>query len=93
LQYDDCYSKSLAYVNRADEAGQIGPLQRSLVYAVIGASVTVAGGFIAAWLLAQRRGTSSRALDFLLLAAIALGGYQVLAPAGWRRIGGAARHG
>jgi iron(III) transport system permease protein len=54
------------------EAGQIGPLERSLVYAVIGASVTVVGGFIAAWLLAQRRGTSSRALDFLLLAAIAL---------------------
>jgi iron(III) transport system permease protein len=34
--------------------------------------VTVVGGFIAAWLLAQRRGTSSRALDFLLLSAIAL---------------------
>ncbi|HTW00531.1 MAG TPA: ABC transporter permease subunit [Streptosporangiaceae bacterium] len=54
------------------ETGQIGPLERSLVYAVIGASVTVVGGFIAAWLLAQRGGTSSRALDFLLLAAIAL---------------------
>ena len=56
-------------------SGQLGPLERSLVYAVIGASVTVAGGFIAAWLLAQRRGTSSRerrVLDFLLLSAIAL---------------------
>jgi len=79
------------------------------VYAIIGASVTVAGGFIAAWLLAQRRGTSSRVLDFLgnyhfgvgmaqsvLAAAVAmlavvvvLGGYRLLAPAGWRRIGGA----
>jgi iron(III) transport system permease protein len=54
------------------QAGQIGPLERSLIYAVISASVTVVGGFIAAWLLAQRRATSSRALDFLLLAAIAL---------------------
>jgi len=53
-------------------SGQFGPLERSLVYAIIGASVTVAGGFIAAWLLAQRRGTSSRVLDFLLLSAIAL---------------------
>jgi iron(III) transport system permease protein len=53
-------------------SGQLGPLERSLVYAIIGASVTVVGGFIAAWLLAQRRGTSSRALDFLLLSAIAL---------------------
>src|ERR1700683_1515782 len=56
-------------------SGQLGPLERSLVYAVIGASVTVAGGFIAAWLLAQRRGTSRRelrVLDFLLLSAIAL---------------------
>jgi iron(III) transport system permease protein len=32
----------------------------------------VAGGFIAAWLLAQRRARSSRLLDFLLLSAIAL---------------------
>jgi iron(III) transport system permease protein len=34
--------------------------------------VTVVGGFIAAWLLAQRRQKSSRALDFMLLAAVAL---------------------
>jgi iron(III) transport system permease protein len=32
----------------------------------------VVGGFIAAWLLAQRRQKSSRVLDFLLLAAVAL---------------------
>ena len=54
------------------QAGQVGPLERSLAYAAITATIAVAGGFIAAWLLAQRRGTSSRALDFLLLAAIAL---------------------
>jgi iron(III) transport system permease protein len=54
------------------QAGQIGPLERSLVYAAITASIAVAGGFIAAWLLAQRRARSSRLLDFLLLSAIAL---------------------
>jgi iron(III) transport system permease protein len=54
------------------EAGQIGPLERSLIYAVVTSFITVTGGFIAAWLLAQRRAKSSRALDFLLLAAIAL---------------------
>ena len=56
------------------EAGQIGPLERSLIYATISAFIAVAGGFVAAWLLTQRRArtTSSKALDFLLLAAIAL---------------------
>ncbi|HUY46518.1 MAG TPA: ABC transporter permease subunit [Streptosporangiaceae bacterium] len=54
------------------EAGQIGPLERSLIYATVTAFITVIGGFIAAWLLAQRRAKSSKALDFLLLAAIAL---------------------
>ena len=33
------------------QAGQVGPLERSLAYAAITASITVAGGFIAAWLL------------------------------------------
>jgi iron(III) transport system permease protein len=54
------------------EAGQLGPLERSLVYAAVTSFITVTGGFIAAWLLAQRRAKSSKALDFLLLAAIAL---------------------
>ncbi len=54
------------------QADQFGPLERSLAYGVIVASVTVVGGFIAAWLLAQRREKSSRLLDFLLLAAVAL---------------------
>ncbi len=54
------------------QAGQIGPLERSLIYAVISACITVTGGFVAAWLLSQRRAKGSRLLDFLLLAAIAL---------------------
>jgi iron(III) transport system permease protein len=54
------------------QADQLGPLVRSLGYGFVSASVTVVGGFIAAWLLAQRRQKSSRVLDFLLLAAVAL---------------------
>ncbi|HEY6481105.1 MAG TPA: ABC transporter permease subunit, partial [Streptosporangiaceae bacterium] len=54
------------------QSGQVGPLERSMAYAAITASIAVAGGFIAAWLLAQRRARSSRLLDFLLLSAIAL---------------------
>jgi iron(III) transport system permease protein len=54
------------------QADQFGPLVRSLGYGFVSASVTVTGGFIAAWLLAQRRQKSSRVLDFLLLAAVAL---------------------
>jgi iron(III) transport system permease protein len=54
------------------QAGQIGPLERSLIYAAVAASITVVGGFIAAWLLSQRRQKNSRVLDFLLLSAIAL---------------------
>ncbi|MGB6455026.1 MAG: iron ABC transporter permease, partial [Streptosporangiaceae bacterium] len=54
------------------QAGQFGPLARSLAYGFVAATVTVVGGFIAAWLLAQRRQRSSRLLDFMLLAAVAL---------------------
>ncbi len=54
------------------QADQFGPLERSLAYGFVSASVTVVGGFIAAWLLAQRRQKSSRVLDFMLLAAVAL---------------------
>jgi iron(III) transport system permease protein len=54
------------------QADQLGPLERSLGYGFIAASVTVVGGFIAAWMLAQRRQKSSRVLDFMLLAAVAL---------------------
>ncbi|HTW97325.1 MAG TPA: ABC transporter permease subunit, partial [Acidimicrobiales bacterium] len=44
----------------------------SLVYGAITASVTVVGGFVAARLLTKRRTRSTRALDFMLLAAVAL---------------------
>ena len=54
------------------QAGLIGPLERSLGYGVVSASLTVVGGFIAAWLLTQRKARGTRLLDFLLLAAIAL---------------------
>jgi iron(III) transport system permease protein len=54
------------------QAGLIGPLERSLGYGLVSASLTVVGGFIAAWLLAQRKARATRILDFLLLAAIAL---------------------
>jgi iron(III) transport system permease protein len=58
----------------AGQPGQFGPLGRSFAYGVIAACVTVVGGFIAAWLLAQARQRSSRVLDFVLLAAVALPG-------------------
>jgi iron(III) transport system permease protein len=71
--YGGSYSLTLAnYRALFHQADQLGPLERSLAYGVIAASVTVVGGFIAAWLLAQRRQKSSRVLDFLLLAAVAL---------------------
>ena len=71
------------------QAGLIGPLERSLFYAVLTATITVTGGFIAARMLARRRITGPRgvrgvvppranwatgALDFLLLASVALPG-------------------
>jgi iron(III) transport system permease protein len=52
----------------------IGPLQRSLVYGAITATVTVTLGFIAARLLSRRRTAATGVLDFLLLAAVALPG-------------------
>jgi iron(III) transport system permease protein len=54
------------------EPGQFGPITRSFFYGVIAACITVVLGFIAAWLLAQRRQKSSRVLDYVLLAAVAL---------------------
>lgn len=55
-------------------SGLSGPLERSLAYGAITASITVAGGFVAARLLARGRGRATRLLDFLLLAAVALPG-------------------
>jgi iron(III) transport system permease protein len=54
------------------QPGLIGPLERSLGYGFITATITVIGGFIAARLLAQRRTKATGALDFLLLASVAL---------------------
>ena len=71
--YGGSFTLTLAnYRALLHETGQIGPLERSLIYAAVTSFITVTGGFTAAWLLAQRRAKSSRALDFLLLAAIAL---------------------
>ena len=50
------------------QSGLLGPLERSMVYGVITASVTVFLGFIAARLLSQRRTAATGAMDFLLLA-------------------------
>jgi iron(III) transport system permease protein len=52
----------------------IGPLQRSIVYGVLTATVTVFLGFIAARLLSQRRTAATGAMDYLLLASVALPG-------------------
>lgn len=49
-----------------------GPLERSLAYGAITASVTVVAGFVAARLLTKVRSRAVRMLDFLLLAAVAL---------------------
>ncbi len=51
----------------------LGPVERSLIYGVIAATVTIVGGLIAARMLtsSQSRRTT-RALDFMLLAAVAL---------------------
>jgi iron(III) transport system permease protein len=54
------------------QAGLIGPIVRSLVYALVTATITVTGGFIAARLLSQRKSRATGALDFMLLAAVAL---------------------
>lgn len=66
---------SLTWVNyRAvlHDSGLSGPLERSLAYGAVTASITVIGGFIAARLLSKRRTKSTRVLDLLLLAAVAL---------------------
>ena len=56
------------------QSGLLGPLERSMVYGVITATVTVFLGFIAARLLSQRRTAATGAMDYLLLASVALPG-------------------
>lgn len=50
----------------------VGPLERSLGYGLVTATITVTGGLIAARLLSRRSDRATRLLDFLLLAAVAL---------------------
>jgi iron(III) transport system permease protein len=54
------------------QAGVWGPIERSISYGAITASITVIGGVMVARLLAKRRTRSTRFLDFLLLASVAL---------------------
>ncbi len=56
------------------QPGVSGPIERSLVYAVITASITVVGGFLVARLLSRARTKATNFLDFLLLATVALPG-------------------
>ena len=57
------------------QSGLLGPLERSLVYGLIAATVTVFLGFIAARLLSSARRTrATGAMDYVLLASVALPG-------------------
>jgi iron(III) transport system permease protein len=70
-------SFSLTWANYSalfQQSGLLGPLERSMVYGVITATVTVFLGFIAARLLSQRRTAATGAMDYLLLASVALPG-------------------
>jgi len=70
------YHALFAQTNLAAAAGGglLSPLERSMVYGIITATITVIGGFIAARLLSKRRTKATGALDFLLLASVALPG-------------------
>ncbi|MGD0702565.1 MAG: iron ABC transporter permease [Trebonia sp.] len=58
-----------------EQSGLIGPLERSLVYGLVAATVTVFLGFIAARLLSSARRTKATgAMDYVLLASVALPG-------------------
>jgi iron(III) transport system permease protein len=70
-------SFSLTWVNYQalfQQSGLTGPLERSFVYGVITATVTVVLGFIAARMLSSRRTAATGAMDYLLLASVALPG-------------------
>ena len=73
--YGSSFSLTLSnYQALFQQSGLLGPLERSMVYGIITASVTVFLGFIAARLLSQRRTAATGTMDFLLLAAVALPG-------------------
>ncbi len=71
-------SFSLSWTNYTalfQQPGLIGPLERSMFYGAIAATITVLLGFIAARLLsAPRRTKATGAMDYLLLASVALPG-------------------
>jgi iron(III) transport system permease protein len=70
------YHALFAQTNLAAAAGGglASPIVRSLLYGIVVATITVIAGFVAARLLARRRTKATGALDFLLLAAVALPG-------------------
>ena len=70
------YHALFAQTNLAAAAGGglLSPIERSLGYGAVTATITVIGGFIAARMLARRRTKATGALDFLLLASVALPG-------------------
>jgi len=70
------YHALFAQTNLAAAAGGglISPLERSMVYATITATITVTLGFVAARLLSRRRTKATGALDYMLLASVALPG-------------------
>ena len=68
------YHALFAQTNLAAAAGGglLSPLERSLIYGIVVATITVTAGFVAARLLSQRRTKATGTLDFLLLASVAL---------------------
>jgi iron(III) transport system permease protein len=71
--YGGSYNITLVnYRTLFHDPGLFGPIERSLVYGVVAAAITVTLGFIAARLLTQRPTRATRVLDFLLLSAVAL---------------------
>ena len=74
--YGGSFTLTLAnYQALFQQSGLIGPLERSLFYGLIGATVTVFLGFIAARLLSSARRTKATgAMDYVLLASVALPG-------------------
>ncbi len=70
-------SSKLTFTNYSavlHQPGVLGPIERSLVYGIITASITVVAGFMVARLLSRKRTKATNMLDFLLLATVALPG-------------------
>jgi iron(III) transport system permease protein len=74
--YGSSFTLTLAnYQALFEQSGLLGPLERSLVYGLVAATVTVFLGFIAARLLSSARRTrGTGAMDYVLLASVALPG-------------------